>query len=388
MALETHENQKMHGLKWAQAVEMLRGNSNLRAFWTEMNNNTDQRNQTVESWNPAILSTQANAEDNPTWEEAMNGPLADGFWEAANTEYQTLKNKEAWEEVDREDCMNVLPGTWAFKVKRHPDGVVKKLKARFCVRGDRQIKNVDYFDTFAPVVNWQTVQIMLTLSLILGLATKQVDYTAAFLHAPIEEEVFVECPRGFATPGKVLKLKRSLYGLKQSPKNFFQHLKKNLEAVGLRSNDDVDPFLFISDKVICLVYVDDTLIFSPKAKWIDKTISALRERDMELKEEDDVAGFLGVKKQEDPRDKSIKLTQTGLIDRIVKALDIGHLPKKYTPAIKEPLTKDLLRDPPQGTYSYASVIGMLQYLQGHPRPDITYAVLQCARFVHSPQRSH
>jgi hypothetical protein len=89
--------------------------------------------------------------------------------------------------IEREAWMNVLPSTWAFKCKRFPDGTVRKLKARFCVRGDRQKEGIDYFDTFAPVVSWQTVRLMLVLSVILDLSTKQVDYTAAFVHAPIDK---------------------------------------------------------------------------------------------------------------------------------------------------------------------------------------------------------
>jgi hypothetical protein len=79
--------------------------------------------------------------------------------------------------------MNVLPSTWAFKCKWFPSGDIRKLKAMFCVRDDRQVKGVDYFDTFTPVVNWTTVQLMLILSIVLGLSTKQVDYTAAlYMH--------------------------------------------------------------------------------------------------------------------------------------------------------------------------------------------------------------
>ena len=74
---------------------------------------------------------------------------------------------------------------------------------------------------------------MLILTLILNLATCQVDYTAAFVHAPIDTNVYLDMPRDFAEPNRVYRLKRSLYGLQQSPRNFFQHLKSKLEAVGL-----------------------------------------------------------------------------------------------------------------------------------------------------------
>jgi hypothetical protein len=124
---------------------------------------------------PMSLAAKANAEDNPNWNQAMNGPDKAGYWKACKKEIDTLLSKEAWEEVDRQEWMNVLPSTWAFKCKRFPDGLVQKLKARFCVRGDMQVEGVDYFNTFAPVVNWTTIRSMLIVSVILGLATKQVD---------------------------------------------------------------------------------------------------------------------------------------------------------------------------------------------------------------------
>ena len=80
-----------------------------------------------------------------------------------------------------------MPGTWAFKIKRFPDGLVRKLKSRWCCRGDRQVKDVDFFDTYAPVVKWTTVRLLLILTAQLGLATKQVDCTAAFVHADVDK---------------------------------------------------------------------------------------------------------------------------------------------------------------------------------------------------------
>lgn len=221
---------------------------------------------------------------------------------------------------------------------------------------------------------------MLILSQVLGLAT------TAFLHAPLEEEVFVEMPRGYRQPGKVLRLNRCLYGLKQSPKNFFEYLKGNLEAIGLKPQTDVDPCLFISDKCICLVYVDDTLFFSPDPKYIEEAIEKLRARGMELEPEDSVAGFLGVHIDRDERNGTIKLTQKGLIKRIIEAL--GVTKGIHTPTTTDALPIDAEGDPPDQTYNYASVVGMLLYLSGHSRPDICFAVSQVARFIHGHKRSH
>jgi hypothetical protein len=245
---------------------------------------------------------------------------------------------------------------------------------------------VDYFETFAPVVEWSTVRFLLIMSILLGLETTQVDYVAAFIQADIDTEVYVEMPRGFSQPGKVLKLKKSLYGLKQSPRNHYQNLKLKLEDLGFVACDS-DPCLFVSDKVIALVYVDDTLLYARNKEDIDAVVDGLHKRNMELQKEEDIAGFLGVHIDRRP-DGSIKLTQKGLTKRIIEALHVENMPVKRTPAKLGVLGSDPDGDPPNLTFSYASVIGMLGYLQANSRLDISFAVAQCARFTHNPKRSH
>ena len=93
----------------------------------------------------------------------MNGPYADDYWKAAEAEIMTLESKDSWTVVERTDDMNVLPSTWAFKLKRFPDGTVKKFKGRFCARGDKQIEGIDFFETYSPVVQWTTIRLMLIL---------------------------------------------------------------------------------------------------------------------------------------------------------------------------------------------------------------------------------
>ena len=131
--------------------------------------------------------------------------------------------------------------------------------------------------------------------------------------------------------------------------------------------------------------MDDTLWFSPRQEYIDEALDKLRDVGMDLEKENDVAGFLGahMEKQGD----AIKLTQKGLTKRIIEALGVADGKTANTPA-SEPLAMDKDGDPADGDFSYPSVIGMLQHLQAHSRPDITMAVSQCARFVHSPKRSH
>jgi len=148
---------------------------------------------------------------------------------------------------------------------------------------------VDFFNTFAPVVQWATVRLLLNLSITLDLESVQVDYVSDFCQAPIEEDVYVELPRGWRTlnrieedfkEGHVLKLNQSLYGLRQSPRNFFLHLKGNLERAGFRQSK-MDPCLFISEHVVCCVYVDDCLFFSPKKRYIDQMIQGIKDCGMD-----------------------------------------------------------------------------------------------------------
>lgn len=380
---EVLNQQRLSTLRWNELLTSVKKGT-YGALLTELRRNSPDG--FIEEWNPSLLATKANAEDHPTYEEAMNGPLAAGFKKACEIEYNTLVDKDCWEVVDRPKGRSVISSTWALRVKRYPDGSMRKLKARFCARGFEQIEGLDYNETFAPVVNWTTVRFLLMMSILLGLETKQVDYVAAFVQSNIDTTVYVEMPRGFAQPGKVLKLKKSLYGLKQSPLNFFQHLSTRLLALGFQSCD-ADPCLFVTDKCICLVYVDDTLLFARSRADIDEVIAGLRKQDLDLEEEDDVAGFLGVLVNRHTNG-SIELLQEGLIQRVIDALQIDHLPPKKTPAKLGVLSSDPEGEPPDGTFSYASVIGMLGYLQANSRPDISFAVSQCARFAHSPKRSH
>jgi hypothetical protein len=106
-----------------------------------------------------------------------------------------------------------------------PDGTVLKFKVRFCVRGDLQEEGVDYFEMSTPVIAWSTFRILLTNVLQKGWTTKHVDYINAFAHAELDEAVYVEPPKLFESrSGKdlVLKLLKSLYGLKHFLRNYEQ----------------------------------------------------------------------------------------------------------------------------------------------------------------------
>ena len=357
----------------------------------------------VEWLHPLLLAAKnnANKEDYPTWWQAMNGPFAEEYWKAAVLEVETLEEMDTWNVVERTDDMKPLPVTWALRAKRYPDGLLKKMKARLCARGDLAEAGVHYFDEslYAPVVQWTTVRILLILECILGLKSKQGDIKAAFLHSKLDpdEEIYLEMPQGFKQYGKngrpkVLRLNRRIYGLKDAPKAFFEYLKGKMEECGMRQSE-FDPCLFIGDTTIAVVFVDDVLMWSRDEANITALGMDLRQRGVDLEEESDSAGFLGIdmkRVSDDEEDGGkIVMTQQGLVDRILLALGLDeNSTPQGTPCMKAPLVKDEDGDPPDGSFSYSSVVGMLLYLANNTRPDLAYSVHCAARFSFCPKKSH
>lgn len=224
--------------------------------------------------------------DNPTYTEAMSGDDQQHYVDAMMKEIMALLEQRTWTRVHRSEVPHghkILKGTWAFKLKRLPDGTPLKYKARYCCRGDMQTEGIDYFDTYAPVVQWSTVRLVLTLTLKNGWSTRQVDYTNAFAQADLQEEVYIEPPRGFSGLDgydKVLRLRKSLYGLKQAPKTFFKKLRAGLIERGF-TQSGIDPCLFMKKEMICVIYVDDTILCGPDINALEAEIKGLGVNNLE-----------------------------------------------------------------------------------------------------------
>ena len=234
--------------------------------------------------------------DMPTYHEALSGENAADYAEAMKKEIRQLIKQRTWQSIPRtkvpltstQKRRRILNGTWAFKLKRLPDGSPSRFKARYCARGDQQTEGVDYFETYAPVVQWSTVRMVLTMILSNGWVTKQVDYTNAFAQADLVEEVYIESPKGFGRKDgidMVLRLIKSLYGLKQAPKSFYDKLKSGLIERGF-TQSNIDPCLFIKHNMIYLIYVDDTIITGPDAEAIEALI-----KDLGVKSDDHMHTF-------------------------------------------------------------------------------------------------
>jgi hypothetical protein len=291
--------------------------------------------------------------------------------------------------------MNVISSTWAFKCKRYPDGLIKNSKPG-CARGDQQLEGIDIFETYAPVIQWTTICLMFILEILLGLKSMQGDVTYAFLHTDLKENetVYIDMPMGFAQYGKngqkkCLKLRKTLYGLQQSPRAFWRYTMVKLEQCDLEKLR-FDPCLFIGTDVICGVYVDNLIFWLKDVLLITRVAMALHELGVHLEQEDDAAGFIGVALDHDDPSGLLEMKQTGLIKRVIEALELddGYAKGKHTPAESKPLVKDADGEGVHGGFSYSSIVGMLLYLSGHTRPNIAYAVNSCARYMFCPNHSH
>ena len=127
--------------------------------------------------------------------------------------------------------MSVIQSTWTFKLKCFPEGLIKKFKVWFCARRDEQIESIAFFETYAPILQWSTMHLMLIFEVLLVLKSKQGDISAAFLHANLEEgeHVFVEVPLSFKK-SKVLRLKKTLWFI-PGPLCILSFLLKNWKHV-------------------------------------------------------------------------------------------------------------------------------------------------------------
>ena len=196
-------------------------------------------------------------------------------------------------------------------------------------------------------------------------------------------------PRLFSTPGKVWKLKKSIYGLKQNPYNYFLYMKGKLEKLGFAQSTS-DPCLFISPIVICLIYVDNALLVYRDQQAVDNLATNMRNKQMLFQVESDVASYLEVLIDQRPN-IFIIMKQECLTKRVAEALFLNNNSMAAT-IVRTPATTYLPIDeegePGIGIYNYTSVAGVLNYLQGRSRIHITFAVFQVALYVDAPKRSH
>ena len=137
--------------------------------------------------------------------------------------------------------------------------------------------------------------------------------------------------------------------------------------------------------MIIIVYVDDMGVAAENDTLIDELISFLQSKGLELQREGEFQDYLGISFTK-MSNGSVHMTQSGLIKKIIKATGMENCNPNKTPAQKANLGKNEDDKPMADDFHYRSVVGMLLYLSGNTRPDITFAVSQVARFTHERKK--
>jgi hypothetical protein len=176
-----------------------------------------------------------------------------------------MKN-DVWEVVPRPEGKSVFTSKWLFKIKHAIDGSIEKYKARFVARGFSQKEGIDYDETFAFVARYTSIRTIISLASILGWKLHQMDVKTRFLNGQVEEEVYIEQPEGFVIHRKeshVCKLRKTLYGLKQTPRAWYLRIDSYLQNLGF-SKSVADPNLYFkvvkNHPLILVLYVDDLFL--------------------------------------------------------------------------------------------------------------------------------
>ena len=156
---------------------------------------------------------------------------------------------------------------------------VYKWKARLNIHGGKQEYGVNYWETYAATLSWPPIRFLLTLSILRGWHTRQLDFTMAYPQADIEVPLYMDIPKGFTFNGSkrthCLKLLKNLYGQKQAGRTWHLHLRQGMMDLGFVQSE-VDDCIFYRGDVIFMVYVDDAIFMGPDSSAIDKCIEDMK----------------------------------------------------------------------------------------------------------------
>lgn len=325
-----------------------------------------------------------------TMSEAFSRPDSSMWKEAMQHELKCLVENKTWEVVDYPENSAVVESKWVFKVKLDKDNK-KTYRARLVAKGFTQKEGVDFHETFSPVVRHSTLRLLIALSVNMGLDIFHLDVTTAFLHGHLKETVYMEQPEGFIkkeNEGKVLKLNRAIYGLKQSSRVWYKKVEEVLTNLGYKTSN-FEPCVFIKNYndslTIIALYVDDFFIFSNdhiESENLKKELS----NNFQLKDLGQAKQILGMNICIDKVKNVITLDQTEYIDTLLLKFNMVDCK-----TVETPMEKNLnLNRNKETSFSvpYQQLIGSLMYLSVMTRPDISYSVSYLSQFNNCFNNEH
>ncbi|GBE80154.1 hypothetical protein SCP_0213570 [Sparassis crispa] len=342
------------------------------------------------------MSTHGNADaDEPKTLSDAKRSLKWPKWEqAVQTELNQLQGMETWELVEPPKDRKPVGNKWVLVKKTNKEGEIIKYKARLVVKGYSQIPGMDYTETFMPVVHLETIRAILGLAAILDWEIGQMDVKGAYLNGTLKEEVYMRQPKGYSDGTyHVCKLKKTLYGLKQSGREWNIVLNRKLLDAGFkRLFSDPCAYIWIKgDKIeIVTVWVDDLLIFTNDCALMDQLKRELRNM-FEVTDLGEPRKIVGIEIERDRSKRTIKISQTKYIESILhkngltNANTVGMPLDPNTVLEKEEPETDDECDRDNG---YALLIGSLMYVAIATRPDIAHAVQRLSSFTANPGMAH
>ncbi|SCZ95596.1 BZ3500_MvSof-1268-A1-R1_C054g00229 [Microbotryum saponariae] len=354
---------------------------------------TDDDDPTLDAIEPVKSITS----DPQTWREAMSSDEHNIWAEAAAAEFTAMRDD--FKVFTIEPRSSVPPGAtivtskFVWKTKRNASGEVTGRKARLVAQGNRQRDGIDFSETFAPVARFSSIRCLLALAAANGYHVHQADIDKAYLHGELDHDIWMTTPRGFDFPSdKVLRLRRSIYGLKQAGRIWNRHIDTSLRNLGYKATGtDHCIYSRIDDQQrphYIALYVDDLLIVSPALDEIERVISGLEQR-YGVKRLGPAEYILGIQIRR-LDDGSIALSQERYIMDVLARFHFDTTTRGTTVPMTPGLS--LTAIPGQGTERirswYLQAIGSLLYISLGTRPDIAFAVSYLSRFANNPGRRH
>lgn len=325
--------------------------------------------------------------------EAINHPENNLWREAMKAEFDALSLMGTWELVDPPDDCQIIGCRWVYSIKHNEDGSIDRYKCRLVAKGCSQKYMINYYETFAPVVRYSTIRLLIAMAAQFDLHLHHVDVTTAYLHGDLKETVFMHQPEGFVDPqfpNRVCRLKKSLYGLKQAGREWNRKLNDTMQKLSFRRcNGDTCVYTKCNGNVLCIVgiYVDDMIIAASNYEDL-KSVKSLIGSEFDIVDKGELSYYLGIqiKRQGD----QIEIHQQKYIKELTMKFNLLESKPRYTPL--DPGMKLVKGNNSGGeridSTKYQSLIGALLYIAVSTRPDIMYSVCKLSQFNVEPYTEH
>lgn len=339
-----------------------------------------------------IVTSGIDIPEPATYAQALAGEHSEQWQQAMDDEMASLLSLGTWELATLPAGARALPVKWVYKVKRDPKGNLERFKARLVVKGFAQRPGIDFQEVFAPVSKHTTFRALLSNVAKHDLHLHHLDVKTAFLNGVLEEELWMMQPEGYQQDDKSLacKLKKTLYGLKQSPRCWNNRLKDELELYGFVQSV-ADPGLFVlhtkDDIVYLLVYVDDLLIAARHLSTVnmvkDKLLASFDCRDL-----GPATQFLNIHITRNRQAGTVKITQHLASKELVDRFGLSSAHPRQVPLSPGTQLKTGGEPLDVALHPYAELVGSLLYLTVCTRPDLSQAVGALARYMAKPTVDH